>query len=93
MIDKTFDYKKLYEVLLQVITDNLNKIIDKNYYPNDKTMRSNLRHRPIGIGVQGLADVFMMLDIAFTSDKAKSINKKIFETIYYAALVTQSCHT
>tara|TARA_R110002072_G_scaffold244302_3_gene403648 strand:- start:385 stop:2994 length:2610 start_codon:yes stop_codon:yes gene_type:complete len=84
--DKTFDYKKLYEVT-QVITDNLNKIIDKNYYPNDKTMRSNLRHRPIGIGVQGLADVFMMLDMAFTSDQAKIINKKIFETIYYASLI------
>ena len=84
--DKTFDYSKLYEVT-QVITDNLNKIIDKNYYPNEKTMRSNLRHRPIGIGVQGLADVFMMLDIAFTSEQAKNINKKIFETIYYASLV------
>ena len=84
--DKTFDYSKLYEVT-QVITDNLNKIIDKNYYPNEKTMRSNFRHRPIGIGVQGLADVFMMLDIAFTSNEAKIINKKIFETMYYASLV------
>ena len=87
--DKTFNYAKLYEVT-QVITDNLNKIIDKNYYPNEKTMRSNFRHRPIGIGVQGLADVFMMMDIAFTSIEAKTINKKIFETIYYGSLV-KSC--
>ena len=86
--DKTFDYKKLHDIT-KVITNNLNKIIDKNYYPNEKTMRSNLRHRPIGIGVQGLADVFIMMDIAFTSDEAKKINKKIFETIYFAAL-TQS---
>ena len=86
--NKTFDYKNLYNVT-KVITTNLNKIIDRNYYPNEKTRRSNLRHRPIGIGVQGLADVFIMMDIAFASDEAKEINKKIFETIYFAAL-TQS---
>lgn len=83
--DKTFDYDKLFEVT-KVITNNLNKIIDRNFYPNDKTRRSNLKHRPIGIGVQGLADVFMMMDIAFTSDIAKEINKNIFETIYFGAL-------
>lgn len=86
--NKTFDYKNLYNVT-KVITTNLNKIIDRNYYPNEKTRRSNLRHRPIGIGVQGLADVFIMMNIAFASDEAKEINKKIFETIYFAAL-TQS---
>jgi ribonucleotide reductase alpha subunit len=87
--DKTFDYNKLLNIT-KVITNNLNKIIDRNFYPNDKTRRSNLKHRPIGIGVQGLADVFMMMDIAFTSDEAKKINKNIFETIYFGAL-TKSC--
>ena len=88
-VNKVFNYKKLYEIT-QVITSNLNNIIDKNYYPNKKTLRSNFRHRPIGIGVQGLADVFMMMDIAFTSEQAKKINKKIFETIYFASL-SKSC--
>ena len=87
--NKNFNYEKLFQVS-EVITENLNKIIDKNYYPNEKTLRSNLRHRPIGIGVQGLADVFMMMDIAFTSNEAKIINKKIFETIYFASLI-KSC--
>lgn len=82
--DKTFDYVKLYEVV-KVITYNLNKIIDVNFYPTDKTRLSNLLHRPIGIGVQGLADVFAMMDIAFTSESAREINKFIFETIYYAS--------
>lgn len=87
-IDKdsqTFDFDKLREVA-GVITDNLNKVIDVNYYPTEKTRVSNLRHRPIGIGVQGLADVFMLLNVAFHSDEAKEINKRIFETIYYGAL-------
>jgi len=83
--DKKFDYDKLYEVT-RVITNNLNNVIDINYYPNEKTKRSNLAHRPIGIGVQGLADVFFKMDIAFTSEDALFINKLIFETIYYAAL-------
>ncbi len=82
---QTFNYDKLREVA-SVITHNLNKVIDVNYYPTDKTRLSNLRHRPIGIGVQGLADVFMLLDISFHSDEAKEINKRIFETIYYGAL-------
>ncbi len=83
---KTFNFEKLLEVT-QIITRNLNKIIDNNYYPLEETKRSNFRHRPIGIGVQGLADVFMLLGLPFESEMAKLLNKNIFETIYYAALV------
>lgn len=83
--DKSFDYVKLHEVT-KVVTDNLNKVIDINFYPTDKTRRSNLRHRPIGIGVQGLADTFALMNISFHSDAAKVVNKLIFETIYHAAL-------
>jgi ribonucleotide reductase alpha subunit len=83
--DKTFDYTKLYNVT-QVLVTNLNNVIDINYYPTPKTLRSNFKHRPIGIGIQGLADVFFKMDLAFTSNQAKEINIKIFETIYYAAL-------
>jgi len=83
---KKFNFEKLLEVT-QIITKNLNKIIDNNYYPLEETRRSNFRHRPIGIGVQGLADVFMLLGLPFESDVAKILNKNIFETIYYAALV------
>jgi len=83
--DKLFDYEKLHEVT-KVVTDNLNRVIDINFYPTDKTKRSNLRHRPIGLGVQGLADVFALMNVPFTSDEAKSINKKIFETIYHASM-------
>lgn len=82
---KTFDYEKLHEVT-KVITYNLNKVIDINYYPTAKTYRSNFLHRPIGLGVQGLADTFVLLDIPFHSEEAKEINKLIFETIYHAAL-------
>jgi ribonucleotide reductase alpha subunit len=82
---KTFDYEKLYEVV-QVVVANLNNVIDINYYPTPKTKRSNFKHRPVGIGIQGLADVFFKMDLAFISDQAKEINIKIFETIYYAAL-------
>ena len=82
---KTFDYEKLYQVV-QIVVANLNNVIDINYYPTPKTKRSNFKHRPIGIGVQGLADVFFKMDLAFVSDEAKEINIKIFETIYYAAL-------
>lgn len=84
-----FDFDKLHEIS-KVVTYNLNKIIDVNYYPTEKTERSNRRHRPIGIGVQGLADVFMLMDMAFTSEEAKQLNKDIFETIYHGAL-EQSC--
>ena len=83
------DYDKLHEVV-KVVTYNLNQVIDVNYYPTEKTRRSNMRHRPIGIGVQGLADVFMLLNLPFTSDEAKKINHRIFETIYHGA-VEQSC--
>ncbi len=83
--DKLFDYEKLHEVT-KVVTDNLNRVIDINFYPTDKTKRSNLRHRPIGLGVQGLADVFALMNVPFTSDEARSINKKIFETIYHASM-------
>ena len=81
----TFDHQKLYEVTYEV-TKNLNKIIDGNYYPVEEARNSNLRHRPIGLGVQGLADVFILLRLPFESDKAKQLNKEIFETIYFAAM-------
>ena len=82
---KLFDYEKLHEVA-KVVTNNLNKVIDVNFYPTPKTERSNMLHRPIGIGVQGLADAFILMDIPFHSDEAKEVNKLIFETIYHAAL-------
>lgn len=87
---KVFDYEQLHAVT-RTVTYNLNRIIDVNFYPTEKTRRSNKRHRPIGIGVQGLADVFMLLNTNFTSDEAKLINKRIFETMYHAAL-TESCN-
>jgi ribonucleoside-diphosphate reductase alpha subunit len=82
---KMFNYDKLHEVT-KVVTNNLNRVIDINFYPTEKTRTSNMRHRPIGIGVQGLADTFVLMDIPFHSDEAKEVNKLIFETIYYAAL-------
>ena len=82
---KQFDFAKLLEVT-KVITNNLNIVIDINFYPTEKTRVSNFKHRPIGIGVQGLADAFILMDIAYHSDEAKQINKEIFETIYYGAL-------
>ena len=82
---KNFDFKKLFEIT-QVVTRNLNKIIDGNYYPLQETKNSNFRHRPIGIGVQGLADTFCLLRLPFESDEAKVLNKNIFETIYFGAL-------
>ena len=85
----TFNFDKLVEVT-KIVTRNLNKVIDGNYYPIPETERSNVRHRPIGIGVQGLADVFMMLGLPFESEMAKLLNKNIFETIYFAAM-TSSC--
>ncbi len=83
--DGAFDHTKLFEVT-KVVTRNLNKIIDGNYYPVEAAKRSNLRHRPIGIGVQGLADVFIQLRLPFDSPQAIQLNKEIFETIYYAAV-------
>lgn len=84
VIDGKFDHQKLYEVT-RVVTRNLNKIIDRNYYPVPEAERSNLRHRPIGLGVQGLADVFMLLRMPFESEEARQLNKEIFETLYFAA--------
>ena len=83
--DKKFDYQKLFEVTYQA-TLNLNKIIDGNYYPIKEAENSNLRHRPIGIGVQGLADAFILMGHPFDSEEARVLNKEIFETIYYASM-------
>ncbi len=80
-----FDYQRLFEVT-KVITRNLNKVIDINYYPIPEARKSNLRHRPIGIGIQGLADVFLRLRMPFDSPEARGLNKDIFETIYFAAM-------
>jgi len=85
VINGKFDHDKLYEVTYQV-TKNLNKIIDNNYYPVKEAENSNLRHRPIGLGVQGLADVFILMRLPFESDEAKQLNKEIFETIYFASM-------
>jgi len=84
-VTKKFDYDKLHHVT-KVITNNLNNVIDINFYPTEKTKRSNLKHRPIGLGVQGLADTFVLMDIPFHSDEAREVNKLIFETIYHASL-------
>ena len=83
--DGVFNFDKLHEIT-KVITKNLNKVIDKNFYPIEKARISNLKHRPIGIGVQGLADVFIKLRFPFESESAKQLNKEIFETIYHAAV-------
>ncbi len=85
-----FDFQRLYDIT-RVVTRNLNKVIDVNYYPIPEARNSNMRHRPIGLGVQGLADTFIQLRMAFDSDAARQLNKDIFETIYFAAL-TESCH-
>jgi len=81
---KQFDFQKLYDVTYHV-TGNLNRVIDVNYYPVEEARNSNMRHRPIGLGVQGLADTFAMLGMSFESDEAKALNKEIFETIYFAS--------
>ena len=85
VIDGKFDHEKLYEVTYQA-TLNLNKIIDHNYYPVEEARRSNMRHRPVGLGVQGLADAFILMRYPFESDEAKKLNSEIFETIYFASL-------
>ncbi|KAL9642101.1 hypothetical protein ABK040_007107 [Willaertia magna] len=87
--EKKFDHDKLFKVV-KVITRNLNKIIDKNYYPVEEAKKSNFRHRPIGIGIQGLADAFLKLRLPFDSEEAKILNREIFETIYFASM-TASC--
>jgi ribonucleoside-diphosphate reductase alpha chain len=81
----TFDHNKLFEVTYQA-TVNLNKIIDENYYPVEEARNSNVRHRPIGLGVQGLADAFIMLKYPFESEEARALNREVFETIYYASM-------
>lgn len=83
--DGKFDHERLFEVTYQV-TKNLNRIIDNNFYPVPEAKNSNLRHRPIGLGVQGLADTFIMMRYPFDSEKAQLLNREIFETIYYAAV-------
>lgn len=83
----TFDFHKLREVIA-VVTRNLNRVIDMNYYPTPETRRSNMRHRPIGLGVQGLADVFAMLKMSWDSEEAADLNQRIFEHMYYAAVET-----
>jgi len=87
--DKKYDFAKL-KAVTKVVTRNLNKIIDVNYYPVPEARRSNMRHRPIGIGVQGLADAFILMRFPFESEEAQLLNKQIFETIYYGA-VEASC--
>ncbi len=83
--DGTFDHDRLYEIT-KVITKNLNKVIDINYYPVPEARNSNMKHRPIGIGIQGLADTFILLRMPFDSEEARGLNKDIFETIYYASM-------
>lgn len=83
--DGTFDHQKLYEVTYTA-AKNLNKVIDRNYYPVEEARNSNMRHRPIGLGIQGLADTFLMLRMPFESEEAKGLNKDIFETMYFAAM-------
>lgn len=85
--DGKFDHDLLYSVTKRV-TRNLNKVIDRNYYPVPEAKNSNERHRPVGLGVQGLADAFIMLRLPFTSDEAKKLNQEIFETLYFAAVTS-----
>ena len=82
--DKTYDFDRLVEVT-RVVTRNLNKVIDRNYYPIEQARNSNMKHRPIGLGVQGLADAFIMMRMPFDSDEARQMNRDIFEAIYFAA--------
>merc|ERR1712232_1168017 len=81
---RAYDFHGLYDVT-KVATRNLNKVIDRNYYPVEEARFSNMRHRPIGLGVQGLADAFMIMKLPFESDTARRLNEDIFETIYFAA--------
>lgn len=85
----TYNFEKLHEVA-RIVTYNLNRVIDVNYYPTEKTRKSNMRHRPIGLGIQGLADTFIMMGYSFDSEEAKELNRLIFETMYHGALV-ESC--
>ena len=85
--DGTFDFARLVEIT-KVMVANLNKIIDRNYYPVPEAQKSNMRHRPVGLGVQGLADTFIELRLPFESPEAAQLNRDIFESIYYGALVS-----
>lgn len=87
--ETTFDYDNLFKIA-KIVTKNLNKVIDTNWYPVDKAKVSNLKHRPIGVGVQGLADVYCMMHMPFNSDEARIVNKKIFETIYFGCLTASN---
>jgi len=87
--DGAFDHQALFDVTVRV-TKNLNRVIDRNYYPVKEAENSNFRHRPVGLGVQGLADTFIMLRLPFTSDKAKELNQEIFETLYFAAVTASA---
>ncbi len=89
VIDGKFDFQRLFEVT-KVVTKNLNKVIDVNYYPIQEAENSNMRHRPIGLGVQGLADAFILMRHPFDSPEARQLNKDIFETIYFAALTASN---
>ena len=84
-----FDHDELFKVTKRV-TKNLNKVIDRNYYPVKEAENSNMRHRPVGLGIQGLADTFIMLRMPFTSDEAKKLNSDIFETMYFAAVTASN---
>jgi ribonucleoside-diphosphate reductase alpha subunit len=86
---KTFNYEKLHEVT-KIVTKNLNRVIDRNFYPVETARRSNMKHRPIGLGVQGLADVFILCGLPFDSEESRTINAHIFETMYHAALEASS---
>ena len=86
---KTFDYDKLHEVT-KIVTRNLNRVIERNFYPVETARRSNMRHRPIGLGVQGLADVFILCGLPFDCEESRTMNAHIFETIYHAALEASS---
>lgn len=85
--DGEYDYESLHKVTKQV-TINLNKVIDRNFYPIVEAKNSNMRHRPIGVGVQGMADAFQKMRVEFESEQALDVNQKIFETIYHAAMET-----
>lgn len=85
----TYNFQRLHDVA-EVVAFNLNRVIDVNYYPIPEARRSNMRHRPIGVGVNGLADAFMALRMPFDSPEARELNQKIFETIYHAALESSS---
>ena len=87
--DGTFDHQALFDVTVRV-TKNLNRVIDRNYYPVKEAENSNFRHRPVGLGVQGLADAFIMLRLPFTSEEAKQLNQDIFETLYFAAVTASA---